>query len=177
MYFILPELKGHERVKANRGMWSFWLMSVGMLGMIASLTFAGVIQVYLHRVLGMDFIKVRDSYLRIWLLFRWLFGLAVILPGAVERRKTIIRGGAAMFVNFIFFPPIKKGKEAEFREWFQWYSREYAKHQGLIRRRLLKPEGGWNYESFMPMRTSATQKQAHERVVPLLDGNTVPHFY
>ena len=25
-----------------------------------------------------------------------------------------------MVVNFVFFPPIKDGKDAEFREWFAW---------------------------------------------------------
>ncbi len=91
-----------------------------------------------------------------------------------------------MFVNVIQFPPIKDGKDAEFREWFQWSNREYAQHDGFIRRRLLNPREGGNYaavvehesyETFMAMHTSSTQAEAHRRVEPLMDGNPTPRFY
>lgn len=29
-----------------------------------------------------------------------------------------------MFINIINFPPIKEGKDAEFREWFAWSNQE-----------------------------------------------------
>ncbi len=29
-----------------------------------------------------------------------------------------------MFVNIIHFPPVKAGKDAEFREWFAWSNQE-----------------------------------------------------
>ena len=35
-----------------------------------------------------------------------------------------------MFVNIIHFPPVKPGKDAEFREWFAWSNELYAQHQG-----------------------------------------------
>jgi hypothetical protein len=43
-----------------------------------------------------------------------------------------------MFINIIQFPPIKPGKEAEFREWFAWSNAQYAKHTGFISRRLFE---------------------------------------
>ncbi|MGB4405273.1 MAG: hypothetical protein WBI82_00225 [Sphaerochaeta sp.] len=91
-----------------------------------------------------------------------------------------------MFVNVIKFPPIKDGKETEFREWFKWSNREYAKHNGFIRRKLLNPRERGNYaalvehesyETFMAMHTSSTQAEAYRRVEPLLDGKPTPHFY
>jgi heme-degrading monooxygenase HmoA len=91
-----------------------------------------------------------------------------------------------MFVNIIHFPPIKEGKDSEFREWFRWSNAEYAKHRGFIRRQLLRPREGGNYaafvehqsyETFMAMHTSPTQAKAAERVKPLLDGNPSPMFY
>ncbi len=91
-----------------------------------------------------------------------------------------------MLVNIVEFPPIRPGKDAEFREWFAWSSREYAKHKGFIRRRLLRPrEGGRyaaiveheSYETFMAMHTSPTQADARRRVTPLLDGDPTPRFY
>ncbi len=91
-----------------------------------------------------------------------------------------------MFVNFIHFPPVKVGKDAEFREWFAWSNEQYARHEGFIRRRLLKPRKDDNYvaivehesyETFMAMHTSPTQAEARRRVEPLMDGNPTPHFY
>lgn len=91
-----------------------------------------------------------------------------------------------MFINIIYFPPIKAGKDLEFREWFTWSNQEYAKHKGFISRRLLKPRGGGNYiglvehesyETFMAMHTSPTQADAHQRVEPLFDGSPSPGFF
>ncbi len=91
-----------------------------------------------------------------------------------------------MFINIIHFPPIKPDKDAEFKEWFAWSNEQYAKHQGFISRKLLKPREGGNYvglvehesfETFMAMHTSPTQAEAHRRVVPLFAGDPSPEFY
>lgn len=91
-----------------------------------------------------------------------------------------------MFVVIINFPPIRKGKDAEFQEWFAWTNREFANFKGFIGRRLLKPLEGGNYaaiveheshETFMAMHDSPEHAQAGERVVPLFDGNPTPQFY
>ena len=50
-----------------------------------------------------------------------------------------------MFIVIINFPPIKAGKDEEFREWFAWSNKEFAKSAGFISRRLLKPVKGGNY--------------------------------
>ena len=47
-----------------------------------------------------------------------------------------------MFVNVVEFPPIKKGKDEEFRKWFVWSNTVYEKFDGFISRRLLKPTKG-----------------------------------
>lgn len=91
-----------------------------------------------------------------------------------------------MFINLIHFPPVKAGKDAEFRAWFAWSNGEYAKHPGFISRRLLVPHAGGNYaaivehesyETFMAMHTSPTQALANQRVKPLLDGGPTPEFF
>ena len=90
-----------------------------------------------------------------------------------------------MFVNIIYFPPIRAGKDAEFREWFAWSNQEYAKHKGFISRKLLKPHEGGNYvglvehesyDTFMATHTSQTQAEANKRVKPLFDGSPTPGF-
>ena len=91
-----------------------------------------------------------------------------------------------MFVVIISFPPIKEGKDAEFREWFAWTNNEFANYKGFIGRRLLKPVKGGNYaailehesqETFMAMNNSPAHAEAGKRVGPLLDGNPTPQFY
>ncbi|HOD35566.1 MAG TPA: antibiotic biosynthesis monooxygenase [Syntrophales bacterium] len=91
-----------------------------------------------------------------------------------------------MFVVIINFPPIKAGKDAEFKEWFAWSNKEFAKHKGFIKRRLLKPLKEGNYaavvehdsrETFMAMHTSPIHDEAGKRVAPLFDGRPTPQFY
>ncbi len=91
-----------------------------------------------------------------------------------------------MFVNIVHFPPIKPGKDAEFREWFAWSNQVFAEHNGFISRKLLKPRAGdpyasivehESYETFMVMQASPAHAEAHKRVQPLFDGSPTPAFY
>jgi heme-degrading monooxygenase HmoA len=91
-----------------------------------------------------------------------------------------------MFVVIINFPPIKEGKDTEFREWFAWSNEVFAKQKGFIKRRLLKPlkEGNYSavvehesYESFTALHSSAIHEEAGKQVKPLFDGLPAPHFY
>ena len=91
-----------------------------------------------------------------------------------------------MFVVIINFPPVKEGKDAEFREWFAGTSKEFANYKGLIGRRLLRPVKGDNYvaivehesqETFMAMNNSPAHAEAGKRVGPLFDGSPTPQFY
>ncbi len=91
-----------------------------------------------------------------------------------------------MFAVIINFPPIKEGKDAEFREWFAWTKKEFANYKGLIGRRLLKPVDGGNYaaivehesqETFMAMQNSPAHAEAGKRVGPLFDGSPTRQFY
>lgn len=91
-----------------------------------------------------------------------------------------------MFVAIITFPPIKEGKDDEFREWFSWSNREFSKERGFIRRKLLKPLQGGNYtailehesrETFMAMHDSPVHDEAGKRVQNLFEGNPAPALY
>lgn len=91
-----------------------------------------------------------------------------------------------MFVNIVEFPPVKKGKDEEFRKWFARSNTVYEKFDGFISRRLLKPTKGGNYaaivehdteETFMAMHMSKERQKAWEKVEPLLDGHPKPGFY
>jgi len=92
-----------------------------------------------------------------------------------------------VFVNVIEFPTIKKGKDEEFRKWFEWSNTVYQKFDGFISRRLLKPtKGKKNYvavveheteKTFMTMHLSDERQKAWAKVEPLLNGGPTPHFY
>lgn len=92
-----------------------------------------------------------------------------------------------MFVNIVEFPPVKKGKDGDFRKWFAWSNSVYKKFDGFISRRLLKPtKGKKNYaaiveheseDTFMAMHLSEERQKAWEKVEPLLEGTPTPHFY
>lgn len=92
-----------------------------------------------------------------------------------------------MFVNIVEFPAVVDGRDAEFREWFEWSNGFYAAFDGFVSRRLLQDtaEPGRyaaivehaSEDTFMAMHTSETRQQAWERVEPLLTGSPSPHFY
>ena len=91
-----------------------------------------------------------------------------------------------MFVNIVQFPPIRKGKDEDFKKWFAWSNTVYEKFDGFISRRLLKPtKGKKNYaaiveheteETFMAMHLSDERQIAWEKVEPFLDGSPTPGF-
>ena len=91
-----------------------------------------------------------------------------------------------MFVVLISFPPIKKDKETEFKEWFTSTNKEFANFKGFIKRRLLKPLGDGNLtaivefddqDSFKAMHNSPEHDKAGERVRHLFEGSPKPNFY
>lgn len=76
-------MRGFPRIKERRGMWGFWLMTLGMLGIVLSFTAAGIVQVYLYRLLGMPFMTVRTQFVGFWLFWVFFFGLVLFLPGVL----------------------------------------------------------------------------------------------
>jgi len=91
-----------------------------------------------------------------------------------------------MLVVIIHFPPIKKGKETEFLEWFAWSNRKFSKQRGFINRRLLKPLTGTNFtallelenrEALASLQSSGAHNEAAGRVKPLLDGSPTSQLY
>lgn len=83
VYYMMPKIKAIDLLQTNRSLWGFRLMIVGMLFMVLAFTLAGTVQTYLHRLLGMDFMLVRDQYVRFWMFFVWFFGLVLFLPGVL----------------------------------------------------------------------------------------------
>jgi nitric oxide reductase subunit B len=68
MAYAIPELKNRAPYNQWLSILSFWLMVPAMMVMTFALTFAGVVQTHLQRVLGQSFMEVQDQLA----LFYWM---------------------------------------------------------------------------------------------------------
>jgi nitric oxide reductase subunit B len=59
--YALPQMTGRARYKSALGQWAFWTSNIGMLGMTGAFAVAGIAQVYLERMSGMDFLEVQEA--------------------------------------------------------------------------------------------------------------------
>lgn len=59
--YAMPNLLKREPYNQVLNMWGFWVTSSGVAFMTMALTFAGVVQTHLQRVMGMNFMEVQDQ--------------------------------------------------------------------------------------------------------------------
>lgn len=59
--YALPRLTGRKLWNNNTGLYAFWLSNIGMVAMTAAFAIAGIVQVYLERKQGMDFLVVQEE--------------------------------------------------------------------------------------------------------------------
>jgi nitric oxide reductase subunit B len=100
--YAMPNILKRAPYNQVLNMWGFWVTSSGVAFMTFSLTFAGVVQVHLQRVMGMNFMDVQDQLglfyiLRLGAGIVTLLGVVMIVwslavPG---RAKAVARTGYA----------------------------------------------------------------------------------
>ncbi|MCG5511428.1 cbb3-type cytochrome c oxidase subunit I [Ectothiorhodospira lacustris] len=78
--YALPQLRGKQPYNQVLNMWSFWLMTSGMAFMTFVLTFAGVIQTHMQRVVGQRYMDVQDD---LGLFYTMRLGAGVVVAIAV----------------------------------------------------------------------------------------------
>lgn len=88
--YAMPAMRGLQPFNQVLNMWSFWVMTSAMAFMTFTLTFAGVVQTHLQRVLGMGYMEIQDQ-LAIFYWMRLGAGVAVVV-------------GAVLFVYAVFGP-------------------------------------------------------------------------
>lgn len=76
--FAMPHLRRVQPYNQVLNMWGFWIMTAGMCFMTFTLTFAGVVQTHLQRVLGMNFMEVQNQ-LGLFYMMRLGAGVAVVI--------------------------------------------------------------------------------------------------
>jgi len=59
--YAMPNLTGRKFYDTNRGQLAFWLSNIGMVGMTVAFGVAGVAQVYMERIMGIEFGVVQDA--------------------------------------------------------------------------------------------------------------------
>ncbi|QFU00196.1 Nitric oxide reductase subunit B [Halomonas sp. THAF5a] len=91
--FAMPQLRRVQPYNQVLNMWGFWVMTGAMCFMTFTLTFAGVVQTHLQRVLGMNYMEVQDQ-LGLFYLMRLGAGVAVAI-------------GAVMLI-YAFFGPARE---------------------------------------------------------------------
>jgi nitric oxide reductase subunit B len=88
--YAMPYLRNRQPYNQVLNMWSFWMMTSAMAFMTFTLTFAGVVQVHLQRVMGMAYMEVQEQIA----LFYWMrLGAGVVVVFS-----------ALLFVYSIFGP-------------------------------------------------------------------------
>ncbi|MFK5983129.1 MAG: nitric-oxide reductase large subunit, partial [Flavobacteriaceae bacterium] len=78
----LPNLTGRKLYDGNRGRAAFWLSNIGMIGMTVAFGVAGVAQVYLERIMKMDFMEVQkmtEIHFYVLIICATLFTTGIIL--------------------------------------------------------------------------------------------------
>jgi nitric oxide reductase subunit B len=57
--YSLPNMTGRKLYESNRGRMAFWFSNIGMVGMTVAFGVAGVAQVYLERMMKIEFMEVQ----------------------------------------------------------------------------------------------------------------------
>ncbi len=76
--YAMPYLRGREPYNQVLNMASFWVISSAMAFMTFTLTFAGVVQTHLQRVLGQGYMDVQDQ-LQLFYVLRLGSGVVVVI--------------------------------------------------------------------------------------------------
>ncbi|WP_128291035.1 cbb3-type cytochrome c oxidase subunit I [Afifella aestuarii] len=66
--YAMPYLRGHKPYNQSLNILSFWIMTTAMTVMTFALTFAGIVQIQLQRVMGESYMEVQDQLA----MFYWI---------------------------------------------------------------------------------------------------------
>src|SRR5512143_262971 len=79
IYVTLPAIRGVKEFNSSRAMQSFWWMTISMIFIVLTTTGAGMVQTYMERLMGLDYVAVKTTYnLWFWIL-RAIFGVGFLV--------------------------------------------------------------------------------------------------
>lgn len=86
--YAMPQLRRKHPYNQILNMWSFWLMTGGMAFMTFTLTFAGVVQTHMQRVLGKGYMEVQQ-HLDLFFGMRLVSGVIVTIGALMYLYATL----------------------------------------------------------------------------------------
>ncbi len=79
IYVTLPSIRGVKDYHPSRAYLAFWWMTISMVFIVLTITGAGMVQVYMERLMGLDYVAVKTTYnLWFWIL-RAIFGAGFLI--------------------------------------------------------------------------------------------------
>jgi len=90
MTYALPQMTGRKLWNNSVGLYAFWISNVGMIGMTGAFAVAGIAQVYLERILGIDFLTVQSE-------------IAIHFLGLIFAATLFTIGVVLFIMNFVKF--------------------------------------------------------------------------
>lgn len=92
IYTTLPEIKGVKTFNQNRGLVAFWVMTISMVFIVLTITGAGMVQVYMERLMGIPYVTVKGVYNYWFWVFRLIFGLGFAAGVGIFLKDFFIMG-------------------------------------------------------------------------------------
>ena len=83
IYVTLPSLRGVKDFNQSRGYLAFWWMTISMIFIVITLTGAGMVQTYMERLFGLDYVTVKATYNLWFWIFRVIFGVGFLTGVAI----------------------------------------------------------------------------------------------
>jgi len=97
--YTLPLMTNRKIYNLGLSKYAFWASNIGMLGMVISFGMAGIVQVYLERMVDLDFFVIREE---LKLFFGCLITFAsLFITGVAAFIYTFIKAGLPKSVEFI----------------------------------------------------------------------------
>lgn len=78
IYVTLPAIRGVKEFNPSRAFKSFWIMTISMVFIVLTITGAGMVQTYMERLMGLDYVAVKSVYNLWFWIFRAIFGVGFL---------------------------------------------------------------------------------------------------
>lgn len=79
IYITLPYIRGVSEFNSSRAYQAFWWMTISMSFITLTLTGAGMVQVYMERLMGLDYVAVKNTYNLWFWIWRAVFGVCFLV--------------------------------------------------------------------------------------------------
>jgi nitric oxide reductase subunit B len=79
IYVTLPAIRGVKEFNSSRAYQSFWWLTISMVFIVLTITGAGMVQTYMERLMGLDYVAVKATYNLWFWIFRAIFGVGFLI--------------------------------------------------------------------------------------------------